>query len=362
MMRFCAAASLMLGMSMVFAPNALAQGGSSSVVVLKFGHSNVDQDLMDHFYLELHQAIRSHATMDIAAGGEVTIDDLLITVGCDEPTPDCLAGLQDFVEGDRIVFGTVSRSGDAHSFSIHLFDFASSAFLYDGKPLLLQGDRAALRRGVGPMVETVLYGEVGQLRVSAEGASSAHVLVNGVERGLAPVTLTELPFGDTEITVRNQDGEERSESVVLRYGRVEEFTARFDAPMRKDLPVAREGNPFLLPAIAVTTLGVAGVVVGLVGQTQLSALESDASSLVAGRTALRQDEVSRAAALQEDMNSAHTLRVVGFSVGGVALAAGAGLFYKALSSGEDRAPAVASHSRRLQWGVGPSSVMVGGSF
>lgn len=363
MMRFRVAALLMLGIAMLLGQNAFAQDANASVVVLKFGQTGIEQEVMDHFYLELHEVIRAHQSMQVAAGGEVTINDLILMAGCDEPTAECLSGLQDFIEGDYIVFGSVEKSADIYSFVIRVFDFRSGAFLHDGKVRTLQGDAAWIRRGMASVIEGVFYGDVGQINVVAEGASSAHVLIDGVERGMAPLNLSELALGEIDVTVRSETGEEKTERLLLRHNRVEQVRIRFDV-MDVEAPIAaKSGNPYLLPAIAVTAVGVAGVVVGLVGQTQLSALESDANTLVRGRTALQEDEVSRAASLQEDMNGAHTLRVIGFSAGGVALAAGAGLFYKAFAGNPDAAPALAASLQdRVKLHVGPTGFALGGSF
>lgn len=362
MMRFRAAGLLILGIGLLLGQAAFAQGADGSVVVLKFTQTGVEQEVMDQFYLELHEVIRAHPSMKITAGGEVTIDDLILMAGCAEPTADCLAGLQDFIEGNRIVFGSVDKNADLYSFAIRVFDFPSGAFLDDGSVRTLQGDGSWIRRGMTSVIEGVFYGDVGQVSVVVEGASSAHVLIDGVERGMAPLSLSELALGEVDVTVRSETGQEKTERLLLRHNRTEDLRVRFEATDLGAPVAARSGNPYLLSAIAVAAVGVAGIVVGFVGQTQLSALESDAGALVGGRTALREDEVSRAASLQDDMNGAHTLRVIGFSAGGVALAAGAGLFYKALAGNPDAAPPSVSLQEGLKWNIGTTGFAVGGSF
>ncbi|MFU8804781.1 MAG: hypothetical protein ACNA8W_13280 [Bradymonadaceae bacterium] len=363
MMRIRVAASLLIGIALLFGGSAFAQDGNS-VVVLKFTALDVDQEVMDHFYMELHEHIQAHSEMNVAAGGEVTINDLTVMAGCDEPTTDCLVGLQDFVEGSRLVFGTVHRTNDVYVFDAQMFDFATGEFIREISGVTLQGDQGWIRRGTPAIVEGLLYGDVGELSVEVSGSDSAHVLVNGQERGLAPVTLTGLALGETIVVVRNAEGEEKMERVILRRNRAEELEIVFDSSDSVAEPGAVSGttNSFLIPAIAVSAVGVAGIVVGFVGQTQLSGLENEANTLVGGRSALNENEVNRAATLQNDMNSAHTLRVLGFSVGGVALAAGAGLFYKAFAGSEDKAPAAASLLEGMEVHIGPTGMAVGGSF
>ncbi|MBA2663010.1 MAG: hypothetical protein H0U74_12000 [Bradymonadaceae bacterium] len=332
---------------------------SSSVVVLKFSASGVAQEVMDLFYLELHEHIRAHERMHVAAGGEVTINDLMLMAGCESPSPECLVGLSDFVEGDRIVFGSVQKQGDVHSFDAQMFDFAEGGFVREIVDFKLRGDSRQIQYEIPAVVEALLYGDAGKLRVNITGSGTPRIFVNGMEKGRAPLVIEDLPLGEVVVVARGDDGSEQTETVALRRIQTAEVGFAFEDAVAAP-PAVNKANAYLIPAVIVTGVGVAGMVVGVLGHTQLSSLEEEASLFVNGRSAIDGTEVTRADDLQSSMNSAHTMRIVGYSIGAAGLVAGGVLLVKAFSSGDsgDRAPQanatpVDASKSRISWQVLP---------
>lgn len=343
---------------------ALAQE-ASDVVILRFDTVDVDQAVMDQFYSELHQAVEAQEGWNLGPGGDVTIQDLLLVAGCDSLSPDCLGLLQDFVAGDQILFGAVERSDDIHMFSIRLFDFESGEFKREIAEQTFRGDETWIAQGVPAVIEHFIYGTTASLQVDIAGHPETEVRVNGELVGQGPTTLDGLSPGEVVVIVSSPDGEEQMDRTILRHGELAElafeFEGDFGSPIKPPPAVASRSG--LIPGFALAGVGVAGLVVGIMGHSQLVATESEANTLVGGRQHLYESEVSRAQELQEKMNSAQTMRVVGLSVGAVGIAAGGALIFKALTSGGAQdSPALSSTNRPMDFGVGASHDGVSASF
>ena len=336
-------------------PSAYAQDAPAEpaeVVVLRFANSEVDQAVMDRFYTELHDALEATEAMTLAPGGEVTIDDLVMMAGCSTPDEACLAGLQDFVAGERLVYGSIERSDDVLMFSMYLFDFKTGAFLQRIEEKTLRGDDAWVSRGIPAVVEHFVWGESARVEVRVSGGAEVDVSLDGEVVGQGSQSLDAVAPGEAVVSAKTQDGEQRIERVILRRGENPAVFFTFESAIDEAPAVASRGS--LLPGVGLAALGVAGVVMGVVGQSQLGGLEADAEALVNGRRALAPGEVSRAEELQSQMDRAHTMRVIGFSAGGLALAAGGYLIVRALGAEESERDA-------LSWDVGVGADHVGAS-
>ncbi|TXD37702.1 hypothetical protein FRC98_08420 [Lujinxingia vulgaris] len=336
-------------------PQAYAQDAPDApaeVVVLRFANSEVDQAVMDRFYTELHDALEATEEMTLAPGGEVTIDDLVMMGGCSTPDAACLAGLQDFVAGERLVYGSIQRSEDVHMFSMYLFDFKTGEFLQRIEEKTLRGDDAWVARGLPAVVEHFVWGESAEVQVEVGGGADVEVRLDGEAVGQGSQTLKDVAPGEAVISARSEDGEQLIERVILRRGENPAVYFTFENAIDEAPAVASSGS--LLPGVGLAALGVAGVVVGVVGQSQLGGLEADAEALVAGRSAISPGQVSRAEELQSQMDRAHTMRVIGFSAGGLALAAGGYLIVRALGAADDERDG-------LSWDVGVNADSVGAS-
>ncbi|TXC78081.1 hypothetical protein FRC91_04955 [Bradymonadales bacterium TMQ1] len=336
-------------------PSAYAQeapSDSAQVVVLRFANSEVDQAVMDRFYTELHDALEATEEMTLAPGGEVTIDDLVMMGGCSTPDEACLAGLQDFVAGERLVYGSIQRSEDVHMFSIYLFDFKTGTFLERIEEKTLRGDDAWVSRGIPAVVEHFVWGESAEVQVQVSGGVDVEVRLDGQVVGQGSQSLDGMAPGEAVISAQSQDGEQRIERVILRRGENPAVYFTFENAIDEAPAVASRAS--LLPGVGLAALGVAGVVVGVVGQSQLGGLETDAEALVNGRRALAPGDVSRAEELQSQMDRAHTMRIIGFSAGGLALAAGGYLIVRAMGAEE-------AERNVLSWDVGVGADSVGAS-
>jgi hypothetical protein len=345
-----------------FAQDGKADGEESgaSVVILKFDTFNAEQAVMDEFYRALHDAVEGHTEMHVKPGGDVSINDLILTLGCKGASAECLAGLTDFIEGDRIVFGSVQHSEDVYLFSLKMFDFASNKFIREVSEETLEGDAEAVKQGVDAVVAGFLYGNVGTLDIALNGASDADVSFDGEQIGRAPMTVKDLPLGEHAVTVQTSDGQKQSKKVMLHRGKVSKVLFNFE-----DVEAPSAGKPiasksYVVPGWAATGIGTVGLVAGIIGTVQVNSFNTEAESLVCGDSLCSGASTVRANKLQDDMDSAYTMSVVGYSVAAVGLAAGTYLLYEAYGgSGAESAPAgsdmSAESSPEVNVGIAPTT-------
>lgn len=326
--------------SLCFVSSAFAQD-DASVVVLRFERFNVNDDAMKAFYSALESTINEHPDLQVKEGGEVTIQDLILTAGCEEPNPECLSGLRDIIDADQIVFGSVQQSDDVYLITIKNFDFAEGRFVREAVDQTVEGSLEEVERALPAIVENFLYGPVGSIEVLVDGAQSPEVLFNGEKMGLAPTTLENLPLGEHVVTLRTDDGEEQTETVVLRHNEPETLQFTFESGLTDTDPVASsDGAPSAVPGWIVVGVGVAAVGFGIFETLQVASVDDDFDALCAeegnvcngSNAALGSPEAAaRATQLEDDGSTAKTLQLVGFSVGGAALIVGSYLLYRSYS-------------------------------
>lgn len=356
------AISLLLLTLFLWSGQAVAQDNTgASVVVLKLNASGVEQEVTDLFYLELHEQIRAHSGMHVASSGEVTIQDLMLMAGCSEPTADCLNGLSDFIEGDRVVFGSVSHADNVYTFNVSMFDFAQSRFVGELQNFVLRGDTHEIQYQLPIAAEALLYGDVGVLEVKIEGTGSARIFVNDVDKGRTPVSLSGLPLGEVTVTAWGDDESEHVETVVLRRNQPAEVVFTIDTP--QVITTSSSNTPYLVSGIALATIGVAGLVTAAFGHMELDTLNSKVSTMmVPGHPSILTSKAQSVEQLQSDMNTAHTMRVIGISAGAVGITAGTILLVKALTSdgtSKDVAPPANASKSTNNWRLAPSASGIG---
>lgn len=342
-------------------------GPAKEVVILRFDTFDVEQAVMDQFYAELHDAIDRQDSMQLADGGDVSMEDLLLMGGCESPSPECLGMLQDFVDGDHLIFGSVQRSDDVHMFSLRMFNFDNQSFTHEISDQTLRGDDSWLTNGIPAVIEHFFFGKTSSLHVAVEGQPQAEVRLNGNPAGQGTLSVDGLAPGEMVVVVSTPDGQEDMQRAILRHD--EETRMEFDFEAAEEVPgIVDPGTPdrpSILPGLALVGVGAAGLVVGVIGNSQLTAAEEAAADLVAGRQALDENQLSDAQDLQSDMNTAHTMRVVGFSAGAIGLAAGGAMLFVALtgdSAGDTDSTAISKLPVDFSLGLSRDEVSAGFRF
>jgi hypothetical protein len=326
-----------------FASPVAAQEGAS-VVIMKFELLDVPGATTEAFEKTLTDGINAAPDMYVKTGGELNMNDLLLAVGCEEPNAECLGGLADFVEGDRIVFGTIQQSEDVTLFTVRMFDFAESRFIRETVDQTVQGDEAAVKAAIPAIVEGFVYGDTGVLTVNVAGADNAEIFFDGEKVGVAPMTLENLPLGEHAVAVKTRDGEEKTEKILLRNGQTETLDFSFGEGMADSGGGESSGGASTLPGWVAVGVGVLGAGLGVYGLLQESSVQSDLDAKCAagnsGGNVCSGDsaalgsgaEAAEIQGLIDDGGTARTLQLAGFSVAAVGLAVGGFLLYTAYSS------------------------------
>ncbi|MEZ4460367.1 MAG: hypothetical protein R3E66_11705 [bacterium] len=347
----------------LFGGVAFAQKSGASVVILKFDRFNVPDDIMATFDKELSRAVEENDETYVKPGGELTIQDLALTAGCESPTVDCLSGLRDLVDADQIIFGSVQRSDDVFLFTIRNFDFGEGDFIREVNDQTVKGTNDEVREAIPAIVENFIFGPVGKLEVTLSGVKSAELFINGEKMGVAPTTLENLPLGEHVVMVRSDDGKEESQTVILRHNAMETLSFDLDSAS----PVSDSGER-MSPAIgwAVVGVGLAAIGFGVYETLEVGRVDDDFDALCAregnvceGSNAALKDAATAAEAddLKSQGSTAKTLQLVGFSVGGAAALVGGYLLYKAYSGADEEAAA-----SNMRFGVSPTADGAAASF
>lgn len=330
------------------APKAAPQAnGNKRVVVLKFETFNTSNEVMDLFYKSINERVKAKAGVQMMAGGDVTLSELVVTAGCDEGDSACLSSLGDFIKADQMIFGTVQRSENVHLFTLKLFDFREKVFVRTIEDQTIEGDLDKLGEGIPAIIEALLYGDVGAVDVRVDGAESPEVFFDGEKIGKAPVQLTNLPLGEHVIKLRTINGNESSKRVILRQGAPSTLSFTFEELVDPNQGLAEgSSSPMILPGWVSVGVGVAALGFGAYNYVALNDLEDQAASAYPnGVRAVDPDERSGIESdintRQDEMNSAYTRMNVGLSVGIAGLVVGTGLLIYGYTSGAEESPSSA---------------------
>ena len=241
-----------------FAPDASAQDTSKRVIILKFDTLDVDTDLMDTFYSELHERVDAHEQKKVVPGGDVSINEMALTMGCpDGPTTECLVQLQDFVEGDQLLFGSVQRADDIHLFTVKIFDFNTQSFEATMEDQTVDGDTQRVKKAIPALIDGLLYGDVGELGIKVAGNESYDIFLDGELVAKSSTALDNLPLGEHVVVVRSTSGEEQTQKVILTKDEPANLTFNFAGATAPGDDGGK--NKLLLPGAALVVAGVAGI-------------------------------------------------------------------------------------------------------
>lgn len=327
------AVSTFMALSVGVLGSASAQQADAEVLVVDLDTFDVSDAVMEDFYDHVGDVIADEEAMSVGDAGDVSIDELQLMAGCGSIDPDCLAVIGDLVTEDRILFGSVERSQDVHMFTMTLFDFEQGETVGEVSEQTLRGDRDWLHEGMPAVVEHLIHGRTATLDIQVEGAPDADVQVNGETVGTGTTTVDEVAPGEVVVAVSAEDEDPRQERLIVRHNEQRQVDFEFERPVAElDDEPDTDDAPSLAPGMAAGGLGVAGLIVGIVGQSQLAAADARAETLIDGRSAVSEDDHQQLVELEGDMTRANTMRWVGFGVGTVGLVGGGYLLIRALTA------------------------------
>ncbi|MFB6375050.1 MAG: PEGA domain-containing protein, partial [Bradymonadaceae bacterium] len=306
--------------------------------------------------------------LGVVSGGEVTIEELSVTVGCNELNPDCLAGLSEYVDARRMVFGSVERSDDVYLFTVKLFDFTEERFVRQLAERTVEGEPSVVKRAIPAVVESFLYGDVGTLEVAVSNAQSPRVYFDGEKMGPAPTTLQNLPLGQHAVTVKTQDGREKTQFVMLRKDKPQTVDFTFEGGGEQ---VSSGGGNTPVLALSSLGVGVVGTTIGVIGGARWLKFDNELDRFRGCSNGLcpleGKSPAETSAAFRETKTKyeqSALLANIGFGVGALGLGVGGYLLIRHLTSGSSgtESKPKALDSFRVSPRRGGLSVGVSGSF
>lgn len=307
----------------------VAADDGATVDVVDVETFDVEDDVLEKFYGDVEQIVAEREDLELGEVANVTMDELLLMAGCDAPEPECLAAIGDMVGADQLVFGSIERSDDVLMFSLSRYDFDAGEMAREVSEQTLRGDRDWIDDGIPAVVEHLFFGQTATVHVEALGAPDAELRVNGENIGTGSATLEEATPGEVVVIARAAEDEEQKERLILRHGEERSVDLEFDDV--EDIEEPAVAGPSLTPGLALAGTGVAGTVLGMVGQVRLSSADAEAQTLVGDRGALDPEDRARAEELDSRMTSSNTMRWLGFGTGLVGLAGGGFLLYRAVT-------------------------------
>jgi hypothetical protein len=311
-----------------------ANADIASVVLLKLDHDeNVSPENMDIFYVSLYDVIEALDKMRVKPGGEVTIDDLALTAGCDEVDLACLRSLKEVIDADRLVYGSVMIKGKDFYMSLRIFDFRKGAFLIEIDDLRIAIEDTDLDVVVPGLLEGILYGNQGQLQlVGDETDEIIDVSVNGNRLGAATEgeLFTGLPLGPVDIVVRHEDGRVFRETVVLRLKTPSVIDVAFTGGAEQTSRTSPHSLDWSSETYVSFVAAGAGFALGLAGSLWFSSIDEEVGSVcvespvsAGGPTVLSaarpgcedyRGRIDELQSLESQGSAALTLEAIGYSV------------------------------------------------
>lgn len=341
----CTIAALSMGLT--------TPASAQEILVVDFETFDVDEQTVDDFYDHIDEVVGDDEELSLTDVGAITLDELLLMAGCDAPEPDCLSVAADFVDGDHLLFGSVERSDDVYMFTMNLFDFETSQIQREIAGQTLRGDAEWLQKGMPAIVEHLLYGETTTVDIVVDNAPDADVQLNGESVGTGSTTVDDVAPGEAVVVVDGPDGAEQ-QRLIVRHDETHTVEFEFDAPVADIEPPASHDAPSFIPGLVAGGAGVAGALVGFVGQIQLASADARADAIIDGRSAVEQTRHQELQQLEGDLTRANTMRWVGFGTGIVGLVSGGFLLYRAAAHDAAGQPDVAD-AGDLQFDVGVSA-------
>jgi|GEM_PF-3070803 len=312
-------------------------GEESQVVLLKLMSVDAAEPIVEYLSRTLQEAIDAHPKLKVGAQVDTSINEMVLVLGCEASSTQCLSGLSDFVEGDQIVFGSIRQAEGVYLISLKQFDFATGTFLSDITDATVEGDPDAIKAGMNRIVDSLLYQNAGELEIAANGAPNAQAYFNDQKVGALPTKLEGLPLGEHTVTVETADGRRESRQVTLNRGKVAKVVINFDAPGAlaiEDAP--SDSSAYLVPGWASVGIGTVGLVAGIIATVQLSSYSSEADSMICGSALCPNSSASQANRLQSNMDTAYTMSIVGYSVAALGFAVGGYFLYNGYSDTPDQ--------------------------
>jgi hypothetical protein len=249
---------------------ALAQA-DSSVVVLGVRSLDGDDALAHDVSVALRTGAQKMQGWNVSQR-DVSLAQMSLAHGCDEPDARCMADIAGTLEVDRLIYGTILKAGDEVQLSLFNFDAVTGHVetSLEQKVRAAEVAEPALDATVATLLRRLAGEKVaGMLRITGD-SPGAKVTLDGEDAGALDVRgellLTEVaagkhelsveaPSGRKDMSVNVAEGATSTVRVTLRAPSTLRVTKDSEAERAPDEP--REGRPWRRP-VGWTAVGLAG--------------------------------------------------------------------------------------------------------
>ncbi|MEL6180116.1 MAG: hypothetical protein AAFS10_14245 [Myxococcota bacterium] len=317
-----AALAVLLGACVAFTASAQAQ---SKVLVVPFEREQVDEAFYQRLMAQIKDEINATGEYEVMPDIEQEMSDLLFSVGCAEPEPECLQQIGESLGADMILYGSLWRNGPVCLQTVNFFDALAATSVLDApiERTFETEDEELLFNMLVAEVQQIFYPFTGEVTVTTTEDPGVEILFDGVPVGdtsAGPLSLTGRPLGEHVITARVViEGETRevNQSVVLLKEQPVDMTV--------DMTVAEPVSSFNWSYVA---LGVGGA--ALIGGAVFSILTANAQSTVDDLGDIESNPTIDTNEANNALNSGPnyaTTQFVLYGIGTAALITGAVLWY-----------------------------------
>lgn len=205
---------------------------SGSAAVLGIGGDQGDRRL-DEIGDLLLEAVENNPALEPIDRRDLSLDELLMLLGCVELSRDCMAELAATLETDHVLYADLVDEDGTPILDLYYFDVALNDFIYEHSFDLTGDDHLEeleLRLAAVVSNRTVL-------RVVSD-FPGVEIQLDGVPFGQAPVLTTDLEPGRYQLTANCDDCEPLVQTVLLAEGRF--YTERMNPEGAGVVDVAME--------------------------------------------------------------------------------------------------------------------------
>ena len=284
MSRIWPALAASLALVSVLAVSAPVAAQPGQVFVLGIRSVEGDDEVARNLTGAIRQEARGIEEWSVA-DAEISLAQMSVAHGCDEPDAQCMAEIAAELEASRIVYGTVRRTGagEEYDYALTLYNFNSGTgagqiedSLTDTIPRV-QSDIDALRprarRYMAQFAGQARYGSV-RVQTSTPGAT---VYIGGANVGVTDdagaLVVTDVTEGEQDVRIEAVDHEAYEGSVRVVPDEQTEF--------RTNLIQTRGPNLGWIPGAAVIAVGVVFGALGMTFGLKAQAQKDERSELLA---------------------------------------------------------------------------------
>ena len=260
----------------------VASAQTTDIIVLGIRSLEGDDDFARNLTGAIRQAARS-ATDWHVLDAEVSLNQMILAYGCDEPDAACMSSIATDLEAQRVIYGTVRRTGAgseySYSLTLYLFNAETEQIeesLTDSIPQLTAGDDSLRPRADRYIAEFIGRAQFGRIRVVVNEPNATIRIdedIVGETDAQGIFVSDEVPTGARRVEVSASGRQVFQASVTVVADEQAELSVQLDPLLDQD----RGRNLSWIPGVAVLAVGAA-----LGGMTvwtwrQMQSIEDDTS-------------------------------------------------------------------------------------